>query len=165
VSVVQTFANRTDAPAEVRRLVHAALEGLPREIVDDVAAMASELAANVVRHAATDFTVRIERDVAEVHVEVADTGGGRPVLRTPSTTDPTGRGLLIVSEMSNAWGVRSDPANVGKTVWFTVRAHGSTGRPAGDAASVAHAGDSNAGRPTRLATRPVAWDRTGARLS
>ncbi len=50
------------------------LNGFPAELA------VSELAGNVVRHAATAFTVRIARDEDTVWIEVAD---GHPVLPSP----------------------------------------------------------------------------------
>ena len=67
--------------------------------------MVSELATNCVRHTVTDFTVRVERTPDEVRVDVTDTGGGTPEVRSPEPSEPSGRGLRIVRELSDSFGI------------------------------------------------------------
>jgi hypothetical protein len=48
---------------------------------------------------------------------VWDATTGVPVLRTPADQDPTGRGLMIVSELAR-WGCYAAPEDIGgKLVW------------------------------------------------
>jgi hypothetical protein len=79
--------------------------------------MTSELAANCVRHAGTDFDLAIESRRL-IRIEVRDAGEGRPQLLSPESHQPTGRGLRIVEAMSQDWGVT--PTAGGKAVWFTL---------------------------------------------
>lgn len=86
--------------------------------------VASELAANAVEHAGTDFVVTVSRSGARLHVAVHD-GAPRFKLPTgselaapPSALADRGRGLLLVHKVAAAWGVM--PGRGGKVVWATV---------------------------------------------
>ncbi len=105
-----------------RRFTKEALRGRPAALVEAIVLMVSELATNSIRHAMTGFRLTIDCDRAELRVEVTDTGRGVPRLCSPRPEDPTGRGLRIVEELSDSWGVRRTAAG-GKTVWFKVVAH------------------------------------------
>jgi anti-sigma regulatory factor (Ser/Thr protein kinase) len=101
-----------------RRFVRDTLSGQARDILDAAELMTSELATNCVQHAQTAFELAIDDAERHIRVEVRDTGQGRPVRQSPAPTDRTGRGLLIVEAMSDAWGI--EPSSAGKTVWFTL---------------------------------------------
>jgi anti-sigma regulatory factor (Ser/Thr protein kinase) len=121
MSTERSFTNAPDAPAHVRRFVANLLTEIPREIADEVAIMVSELATNCVRHTVTDFTVRVEQTPSDVRVDVTDTGGGMPQVRSPELSEPSGRGLRIVQELSDSFGITERKGAPGKTVWFVVR--------------------------------------------
>lgn len=59
-------------------------------------------------------------DPPTIGVAVSDTGSERPRIRTdvPAPTQTSGRGLLIVDAIANAWGVEESRQSPGKTVWF-----------------------------------------------
>ena len=116
----RTFANSPSAVAGARRFAARQLADVPRDVIDEVAIMVSELATNCVRHTVTDFTVSIEEIGSTILVEVTDQGGGMPVVRRPESSEPSGRGLRIVQELSDAFGVREISGRPGKTVWFVV---------------------------------------------
>ena len=66
-----------------------------------------------------------------MRVEIDDPSSEVPVVRHPDAADEHGRGVLLVDQLSNAWGV--DPRTDGKTVWFeldvstaTEEVHGGT---------------------------------------
>lgn len=83
--------------------------------------MVSELAANCVVHAATDFEISVDRSAGFVRVEVTDAGDGQPAVKWPDPLQPKGRGLQIVSALADQWGVQPSPDGAaGKTVWFTL---------------------------------------------
>jgi hypothetical protein len=66
-----------------------------------------------------------------VRIEVTDRGAGMPTLRIPPASEPTGRGLRIVRELADSFGVEPLPDPPGKTVWFVVGLdHESNQRPA-----------------------------------
>jgi anti-sigma regulatory factor (Ser/Thr protein kinase) len=149
----RTFENSPDVVADARRFVTQRLGEISPELTRMVGLMVSELATNCVRHTASDFTVEIERDAREIRVRVSDRGDGKPVLRTPESTDPSGRGLRLVEELADSFGVEYDAARLAgretgtKTVWFVVRL---------DSAEQLGELDSAAGRPAEneLAIRP-----------
>ena len=76
----------------------------------------SELATNAVVHAQTPFTVALAIENGAVTVEVTDDDPRLPSARDPSPMALKGRGLVIVDQVSRAWGVRPVPGG-GKVVW------------------------------------------------
>jgi anti-sigma regulatory factor (Ser/Thr protein kinase) len=64
----------------------------------------SELATNAIRHAATPFEVVVETD-GYVRIEVEDGSTRNPVKRPESITALDGRGLHIVEQVCDRWGV------------------------------------------------------------
>jgi anti-sigma regulatory factor (Ser/Thr protein kinase) len=112
-------AVRTSA-LSARRFVSDAIVNVPHEVTETIALIASELATNCVRHAASAFEIRIEQLPDRVHIEVEDDGAGDPVLRSPGLEDTSGRGLQIVQALADEWGVIARPEAAGKTVWATI---------------------------------------------
>ena len=77
----------------------------------------TELTANVVRHARTLFTVGLFWNGRVLHGEVSDANPVPPVPQNGVGLDQTGgRGLLLVGEIADRWGVERHQR--GKTVWF-----------------------------------------------
>jgi anti-sigma regulatory factor (Ser/Thr protein kinase) len=107
--------------AASRKFLTDTLADLPDDLRESAVLMMSELATNAVVHANTGFVVSVERTSAQVRVEVTDIGKGEPKLRTPSASEPHGRGLRIVKELSDEWGMVEDDDRSGKTVWYVVR--------------------------------------------
>lgn len=79
----------------------------------------SELATNALLHGCLRdrlFRVRLQLTATTLRIEVSDPRGERlPRLRLPEDDECFGRGLLIVAELADRWGV--EPRTVGKTVW------------------------------------------------
>jgi anti-sigma regulatory factor (Ser/Thr protein kinase) len=86
----------------------------------DIELLASELVTNVIRHAASPFTVIVRYDGNLVRVEVGDGSRALPEARSPGVDDETGRGLLLLEALAAGWGVT--PTLAGKRVWFEVSA-------------------------------------------
>lgn len=100
-----------------RRFVRDVLVDWEREDLADLAQfLANELVTNSVLHASTEveLSVSLERD--RLRVEVQDENPQAPMKKDYSLSATTGRGLVLVEELSSDWG--SEPANAGKVVWF-----------------------------------------------
>ena len=111
------FRCQPEAVTAARLFVRDLLSGQPLEVVQAAELLTSELAANSVRHACSEFEVAIySRDA--IRIEVSDSGEGRPRVLYPPPRTPTGRGMQIVERTADAWGIR--PTADGKTVWFTL---------------------------------------------
>lgn len=105
---------------EARRFLAAIMEG--RSAADAVLCL-SELASNAVLHSRSatpgaQFTVRATLKNDLLRVEVSDEGGP---WHWPDTGDDQahGRGLVIVSRLTTAWG-RAGTPDTGWTVWYTL---------------------------------------------
>lgn len=80
----------------------------------------SELAANAALHARGEsFTIRISTQEDGVRLEVQDSSRRLPQQRSYSYDATTGRGLRLVGELADEWGVT--PFAGGKTVWAVLR--------------------------------------------
>lgn len=115
----RTFRALPTSVRDARLFVEKSIGDVDEDALGAIMVMVSELATNCVRHAATEFTVRVEGFPGKVRVEVTDGGSGEPVLRHPDWGEPRGRGLLVVEQFSDEWGViRGD--GPGKMVWFSL---------------------------------------------
>ena len=115
-----TVTPDADSVAKVRHFVDFAQRVLgPRADRDVVAVLTSELVSNAVDLGAGEVTVTIRAVEDRLRVEVRDHGFGLPELLHPGPVDPGGgRGLMIVDELADAWGVQQFLP--GKIVWFEI---------------------------------------------
>ncbi|MFG1607918.1 ATP-binding protein [Actinoplanes sp. NPDC049265] len=94
----------------------------------DAAQIMSELAANAVDHAATEFVATVFRRGGRLHLAVRDGDARYPLLAAAAegiasasaSVAERGRGLALVHAIAAAWG--ATPAHGGKVVWATVSA-------------------------------------------
>jgi GAF domain-containing protein/anti-sigma regulatory factor (Ser/Thr protein kinase) len=92
------------------------------DLTDTVELLASELVTNALVHTDRDamLTARLFRDAdtgqARLRIEVEDESDQWPKRRTPGEQASSGRGLMLVEALSDAWGV--DPNGSGKRMWF-----------------------------------------------
>lgn len=93
--------------------------GVSRPASERVALLVSELAANVVLHAQTPFSVTTSRDGSVFRVEVHDECPSMPKRYVVKDGAISGRGMFLVNKMAHRWGVERR-AGEGKTVWFEV---------------------------------------------
>jgi two-component sensor histidine kinase len=114
------FDARPASVSQSRRFAEEATADLAPEFREAIVLMVSELATNALVHATSGFEVRIERDATTVRTMVTDNGVGSPSLSFPDSTEPHGRGLLVVRELSDEWGTTVEPNTPGKTVWFSL---------------------------------------------
>lgn len=92
------------------------------ERVDEAELAADELITNALVH--TDggavLTVRMMPDpVRRLRIEVHDLAASWPRRREPGDAETSGRGLLLVDQLADAWGV--EPHGAGKSVWCEFR--------------------------------------------
>ncbi|WP_330462002.1 ATP-binding protein [Streptomyces sp. NBC_00820] len=79
--------------------------------------LTSELVTNALVHTDRDAVLTAVLSPGGLRVEVRDFVARRPRLCAPEASDGThGRGLVLVQNLADAWGVR--PHGVGKAVWF-----------------------------------------------
>ncbi|MFC9286619.1 SpoIIE family protein phosphatase [Streptomyces sp. NPDC057052] len=74
----------------------------------------SELVTNAVRYGCEPIRMRLIHDRTLI-CEVADGSSTSPHLRYAATTDEGGRGLFLVSQLTERWGTRYTPQ--GKVIW------------------------------------------------
>ena len=127
----RTFPAWTESVPAARAFVADTLSGLP-ELCQTAALLISELATNAIRHSgAREFTVRLEYDATagRLWAGVSETGRGQPVLRDPGVTAEHGRGLRLVSLLSDRWGAQRRRATNEKTIWFELNGAPGTKAP------------------------------------
>ena len=85
--------------------------------MDPVRLVASELATNALLHAQTGFTVTLSEWDRVVTLSVEDRRPTQvPTLSGHDLSDEGGRGMWIVDQLSQSWGVSSDSRGA-KSVW------------------------------------------------
>ena len=85
-------------------------------LVDRARLLVSELVINAVTHARTESRLMLRSDGHALRVEVSDHSTVLPRVGDHLPEAPSGRGLRIVAELADEWGVEQRPR--GKTVWF-----------------------------------------------
>ncbi len=106
------------AAQHARRHVTAELEAesVDDEVVDDAVLIASELAANAIRHGEPPASLSLEYRDNRVRISVHDSGRGPgPQVQEPSDTAGSGRGLAMIQQIGvdHGWDRDED----GLTVW------------------------------------------------
>ena len=112
-----TYEGTSSSVPRARHEVEQALEtwGL-HELTWTAALLVSELASNALLHARTGFTVVLEAPPGgRLRLEVSDGSRAVPRARRYGDEATTGRGLRLVEDLSDAWGVHR--TEDGKTVW------------------------------------------------
>ncbi|MEU6822928.1 ATP-binding protein [Streptomyces atriruber] len=100
-----------------RDFVHRTLETLGLGHLGDTAALCtSELVTNVHQHTKSDVHLRAAVATTHVRIAVYDGGDQLPTPRRPDADQESGRGLFLVTALSDVCGVT--PASAGKGVWF-----------------------------------------------
>ena len=113
---------RYDAEADSPRLARWWLADLLRRHhlehdLHDAVLLVSELATNAVAHAKSSFEVVVAADAQHLRVEVCDADPGIPQVQWVPAGATSGRGILIVETLAEAWGVTPQEGG-GKAVWF-----------------------------------------------
>ncbi|MDJ0461948.1 SpoIIE family protein phosphatase [Streptomyces sp. H27-C3] len=102
---------------QVRDLLH---DWTGAEQVDSAVLMVSEMVTNVLVHTDGDALLVAEATgkpgARRLRVEVADASDELPHRRRPGEMASSGRGLMLMEMLADAWGV--DPRGEGKSIWF-----------------------------------------------
>ncbi|MFC7530731.1 ATP-binding protein [Actinoplanes sp. GCM10030250] len=105
-----------EACRQVRALVAQTCAGWQRgDVSATVALVATELVANVVRHAHTTMEFTLALRDGRLTVAVRDGSRRMPRRLDPGVSEAGGRGLRLVHDLTDAWGVL--PVTDGKVVW------------------------------------------------
>ena len=133
------------APARARHEIAGLLNGeLAAARKEDVVLLVSELVANCVVHAdageSEEIVIEILIGPDVVRVAVTDSGSSSvPTVRPSPSTLEGGRGLVLVEQLSDRWGITRDGTRR-TSVWFEMvrdqqepcRGAADDGRPGGD---------------------------------
>lgn len=90
-------------------------------LADTAELLTSELVTNALQHTehGAELTATLSAEAHRCHrlrVEVRDFVSRHPKLRAPGDQTTSGRGLLLVQALADAWGVHTE--GTGKVVWF-----------------------------------------------
>ena len=90
------------------------------EVVEEAQLLVSELVTNAIRYGAPPIELQV-RCAGEdrLQIRVRDSDPGVPQPRDADPDAETGRGLMLVDVVSDAWGHEEDID--GKAVWFTLK--------------------------------------------
>ena len=112
----ETFPPTAASVRAARSFVGSVVSG-PEEVRDRAVLLTSELATNVVRHAATDFEVILHPLTdTTARVWVTDHNTDAPTICESPVDAESGRGMMLIAALASAWGVDRRPD--GKAVWF-----------------------------------------------
>jgi PAS domain S-box-containing protein len=104
---------------EARLMIRDCLVTAGREdLLDTAELLVSEIVTNALVHAGTPVDVAFSFVDGGLRVEVTDGSPHLPSLRGYGPSAGTGRGLMLLEEMVDEWGVV--PGDPGKTVWFQI---------------------------------------------
>ena len=118
----ERFEQDTQSARAARRFVARVLTGWDDEegdLIDTVTLLVSELVTNAVIHAGSEVEVMIRLTETAARIEVTDASAQAVAPRDATDEEDSGRGLALVGNLAERWGVRSSPGG-GKTVWFEV---------------------------------------------
>ncbi|MFJ6389320.1 SpoIIE family protein phosphatase [Streptomyces sp. NPDC091972] len=118
LSVAQAEPERVGvARQQLRELLH---DWPSADQIDSAVLLLSETLTNVLVHTDADALllaeVRGEAGERRMRVEVTDTSDDLPHKRRPGELASSGRGLMLIELLADAWGV--DPRGEGKSIWF-----------------------------------------------
>jgi anti-sigma regulatory factor (Ser/Thr protein kinase) len=126
------IAGGDKAAGHARRVLAERLSAaLPAQVLGDLQLLVTEIVANAVRHGGVsedgEIDLRVLVSDHRVRVEMRDTGiQADPRLRTPDLGGGGGFGMLLVSRMSERWGVDHEPNVV---MWFELALGPTAGAP------------------------------------
>ncbi len=118
LSVAQDEPERiAEARRHLRELLH---DWGSADQVDSAVLLVSETVTNVLVHTDADALllaeVTGEPGGRRLRLEVTDAGDDLPHKRRPGELASSGRGLVLIELLADAWGV--EPRGRGKSIWF-----------------------------------------------
>jgi anti-sigma regulatory factor (Ser/Thr protein kinase) len=115
-AVCARFPAHINSPREARHFVSDVMRewGCSRWARDEAALVVTELSANAVLHAESEFSVLLRTGAMFVHIAVQDAAPVDPTLLVVRRS----RGLGLVDAISRDWGI--DVTTYGKTVWAEI---------------------------------------------
>ncbi|MFJ3091127.1 ATP-binding protein [Streptomyces sp. NPDC086838] len=124
----QRFTRRRTSVGASRDFVSGVLtEWRLHTLIEDIRLCVSELATNALLHGVPpgrEFSVALHRAEDRVRLEVRDSGPGQPRVQQVADDACSGRGLHLVRELADDFGV--DDHVVGKTVWLIFKTSATT---------------------------------------
>jgi anti-sigma regulatory factor (Ser/Thr protein kinase) len=110
-AAAREFARRSGCPEHVLA------------VLDDALLLISELVTNSVVHGRPPILLTIDCEESALRVRVRDGSPATPRARAACHSAEGGRGLRLLADLSDAWGVDpiEDDHGRGKTVWFVLR--------------------------------------------
>ncbi|MCC9707160.1 ATP-binding protein [Streptomyces sp. MNU76] len=117
-----TVAAAVDAVPAARRQVVSLAQDLGLRLSDQtletVELLAGEVIANAVLYTDAPCDVSVTRAAERLRIEVTDMDASLPTVVEAGPNDESGRGLLLVNALADAWGTQ--PELLGKTTWFEI---------------------------------------------
>ncbi|MEU6505742.1 SpoIIE family protein phosphatase [Streptomyces sp. NPDC046942] len=144
LSVAQDEPDRiSEARQHLRELLH---DWISPEQTDAAVLLVSEMVTNVLVHTDADALLLAEAigepGTRRLRVEVTDAGDDLPHRRRPGELASSGRGLMLIELLADAWGV--DPRGEGKSIWFELYESGDAPEAESGDGSAAESGDGSA---------------------
>ncbi|MEX3105123.1 MULTISPECIES: SpoIIE family protein phosphatase [unclassified Streptomyces] len=120
-TVLTIAQSEPERVAEARHQLRALLHDWPSpDQLDSAVLLLSELLTNVLVHTDADALLLAEitgpPGTRRLRVEVTDTSDDLPHKRRPGELASSGRGLVLMDLLADAWGV--DPRGESKSIWF-----------------------------------------------
>ncbi|KOU54091.1 hypothetical protein ADK55_14900, partial [Streptomyces sp. WM4235] len=115
------LAPQPSSVGEGRRFLRSTLArwgNVDDQLCETACLLASELLSNAVNHGCGPIRLRLRHAGRELSVEVCDGSPVLPQARFASSDAESGRGLLLVDSLAEAWGTL--PTAEGKAVWFSL---------------------------------------------
>ncbi|HVL05014.1 MAG TPA: ATP-binding protein [Acidimicrobiales bacterium] len=119
------LAGELRSAIEARRLVEDELgpAGAGEETMLHTQLVVTELVTNAARHAQTPVDLTISTGVGRVRIEARDGSAATPTP-PPVDTPTRHRGVHLIEDLSDGWGVEAEDA--GKVVWCELTSRGLT---------------------------------------
>jgi anti-sigma regulatory factor (Ser/Thr protein kinase) len=115
--------SRPESAGTARRLTEAVVLrhwGMSPGFAEHAVLLVSELVGNAVRHTgARTFGLRMSRRRGRIRIEVRDPSRALPCLMPVRDMDTSGRGLFLIDQVADRWGVDLLPR--GKCTWVELR--------------------------------------------